>query len=87
MTTIFGVERSTLLLGAVPVFQEGGGTLETPASLQMGEPLVFLQVFTTLRNTPRALLRVLAAFFLSYCAFSPFLILDTLWFARDGEKS
>jgi hypothetical protein len=34
-------------------------------------------------NTPRSLLRVLGAFFFSWCAFAPFLVLDTLWFARN----
>jgi hypothetical protein len=80
VTTVFGVERSTLLLGDVPVTVDGRSM---PVLVRGGQSL--LGVFSTLRTTPKTLLRVLAAFFLSYCAFSPFLILDTIWFARNGN--
>jgi hypothetical protein len=89
VTTIFGVEKSTLVyIATTPVSEAPLPTAEgeaTPIALleHPKEPFVLFVIFRTLCSTPKALLRVLAAFFLSYCAFAPFLILDTLWFAQN----
>ncbi len=90
VTTIFGVEKSSLVyVASTPISAEivPGGPEVLVAHLEpAGGRFVVWSVFSTLRSTPKALLRVLAAFFLSYCAFAPFLILDTLWFARNVYK-
>ena len=88
VTTIFGVEKSSLVFVATtPVSQTAelapGAEAEVARLQPPKEPFVLFVVFRTLCSTPKALLRVLAAFFLSYCAFAPFLILDTLWFAQN----
>ena len=95
VTCIFGNEKSSLnYIGGIQPISSSSDLLSTinntdgvPQAMvpqkAAENPFLFPHIFQTLIGMPRPLLKVLGAFFLSWCAFSPFLILDTLWFARN----
>lgn len=81
------------MLGAIAMLVSGLLTIafahekssenNAPVTANVREEWLIAFMWTGLRDMPRPLLRVLAAFFFSWCAFAPFLILDTLWFGRN----
>lgn len=86
ITIVTAREKSSLdppPLSPSPSSPASSAVYGSASSNKKAPPFFLVSVFTTLRTTPRLLWRVLAAFFFSWCAFSPFLVLDTLWFAQN----
>lgn len=73
-TLVFADEKSSL----VDAMSSGAA-----ATTRRRELLLIAYMWSAVRDMPRPLLRVLGAFFASWCSFSPFLILDSLWFGRN----
>ncbi len=77
------------MMGAIVMLVSGIVTLafaderstadEAPATMNVEQDFLVVFMWRGLRAMPRSLLRVLAAFFSSWCAFAPFWILYSLW--------
>lgn len=74
-----------LMCGLLTIFNahEKSTLYDSPVRANLQNEVLFVHMWSGLVDMPRPLLRVLAAFFFSWCAFSPFLILDALWFGRN----